>query len=632
MSTRPTLGQRLRYRFDSSLSRGPTALIGYLAAVTAAVLAIFAALLLIADLGPGRNLVRTLFDELLHLLNTGQVGEDDIDDEVFIVTQLVLTLGGIVIFSALIGVITAALDVRLEELRKGRSLVLERDHTLILGWSDAIFTVISELAIANESRRNPSIVILAERDKVEMEDEIRTKVRDLHGTRVVCRTGSPIDLADLAIANPNTSRSIVVLSPDSPESDAEVIKTLLAVLRGPDRRPEPFHVVAEIRDMANLEAARLVGRDEAVLINKAETVARLIVQTSRQSGAAAVYKDLMNFDGDELYFRHDAALEGRSYRDALFAYERCCVLGVRSAADGRVQLNPPMDRVIAGGDEVVAIATDQATLLAAQHVGASVDESVLVRTPPPAIGPQQALILNFNERTAEVVAELDNYMAPGSTVAIAAEGLDLEGLGKRVGGGLKNLKVRTLRGHPTDRETLESLNCGRFAQIIVMSPGGEPDPQRADAQTLITLLHLRDIADRAGLRFTIASEMLDTRNRELAQVTEVDDVIVSDQLISLMLTQVSENPALGQVFADLFQAEGSEVYMRPAEQYVRPGSPVTFATFMHAAADRGETAFGYRRASDSQDSSANYGVIVNPAMSDQFTVAPGDRLVVLAED
>ena len=105
MSTGPTLGQRLRYRFDSSLSRGPTALIGYLAAVTAVVLAIFAALLLIANLGPGRNLARTLFDELLHLLNTGQVGDDDIDDEVFIVTQLVLTLGGIVIFSALIGVL-----------------------------------------------------------------------------------------------------------------------------------------------------------------------------------------------------------------------------------------------------------------------------------------------------------------------------------------------------------------------------------------------------------------------------------------------------------------------------------------------------------------------------------------------
>ena len=72
--------------------------------------------------------------------------------------------------------INTGLEGKLDELRKGRSLVLEQDHTIIFNWSPSIFDVISELVIANESRRKPRIVVMADRDKVEMEDEIAAKV------------------------------------------------------------------------------------------------------------------------------------------------------------------------------------------------------------------------------------------------------------------------------------------------------------------------------------------------------------------------------------------------------------------------------------------------------------------------
>ena len=98
------------------------------------------------------------------------------------------------------------------------------------------------------------------------------------------------------------------------------------------------------------------------------------------------------------------------------------------------------------------------------------------------------------------------------------------------------------------------------------------DAQRADARTLVTLLHLRDIADQRGAAFSIVSEMIDERNRQLAEVTRVDDVIVSDKIISLMLTQISETRELAQVFDELFAAEGSEIYLRPAADYVAAGT------------------------------------------------------------
>ena len=92
--------------------------------------------------------------------------------------------------------------------------------------------------------------------------------------------------------------------------------------------------------------------------------------------------------------------------------------------------------------------------------------------------------------------------------------------------------------------------------MIVLCYSDILSTQRADARTLVTLLHLRDMVDRSGVPFTITSEMLDDRNRELAEVTKVDDVIVSDKLISLLVTQISENHHLTAVFDELFSRKG----------------------------------------------------------------------------
>ena len=75
--------------------------------------------------------------------------------------------------------------------------------------------------------------------------------------------------------------------------------------------------------------------------------------------------------------------------------------------------------------------------------------------------------------------------------------------------------------------------------MIVLSYSDELDHEEADSRTL-TLLHLREIADRSSRSFSIVSEMLDDRNRELAEIAR-GGFIVSDRLVSLMMCQVAEN-------------------------------------------------------------------------------------------
>jgi hypothetical protein len=144
-------------------------------------------------------------------------------------------------------------------------------------------------------------------------------------------------------------------------------------------------------------------------------------------------------------------------------------------------------------------------------------------------------------------------------------------------------------------------------------------------------LHLREIAERSGRSFSIVSEMLDDRNRELAEIARADDFIVSDRLVSLMMCQVSENKEYGAVFEELIDPQGSEIYLKPAEGYVEPGVPLSFYTLVEAARRRGEVAVGYRVQAQAGDPRNSYGVHLNPTKSRRVEFAEGDRVIVLAE-
>jgi len=283
---------------------------------------------------------------LMRTLDPGTMGGDT-GSWAFLAAMFGVTLGGIFIVSTLIGVLTSGIEGKLEELRKGRSLVVEEGHTVILGWSSQVFTVVEELVAANANQARSCITILADKDKVEMEDEIASKVGDMGRTRLVCRRGSPIELADLEIVNLRAARSIVILSPESSDPDAQVIKTLLAITNNPERRAEPYHVVAELHDRRNVEVARIAGGDEVELVVADDLISRITGQTCRQSGLSVVYTDLLDFGGDEVYFQEEPGLVGKTFHEALLAYEDSAVIGLctkDARVHGRVELHAPILR------------------------------------------------------------------------------------------------------------------------------------------------------------------------------------------------------------------------------------------------------------------------------------------------
>ncbi|HVY85794.1 MAG TPA: hypothetical protein VG943_11710, partial [Caulobacterales bacterium] len=411
--------RRARYQFDLSMTAGPISLIGWLGLASAIVVVIAGFVIHVTRIAPdgsnGLGFVEAMWEAAMRTIDAGNVGGDTGWD--FRLVMLLVTIWGIFVVSTLIGILSAGVQARLDTLRKGRSFVLERDHTVILNWSNSIFDIIAELIIAHAKDRRFSIVILADKDKVEMQDEIAAKVKIPHNVRIVCRSGDPSDLGDLDIVNLETARSIIVVSPETDDPDSQNIKIAMALVHKPDRRDRKYQIAAEFRDARNAEIARAVGGDEVQAVVPDDLISRIIVHSSRHAGLSAVYSELLDFEGCEIYSLPLPALSGKTFGEALALVEPGALIGLCDSA-GAVELNPDMSKTIEDGMLAIVIAEDRDSAAVAEPGPIEVAALRDTKPEPPAV--ERALVLGWNRRGCEIVRQLSCYLGPGSEILIAA--------------------------------------------------------------------------------------------------------------------------------------------------------------------------------------------------------------------
>jgi len=545
--------------------------------------------------------------------------------------MLFVTLGGIFIISALIGVISNGLNNRLENLQRGRSFVVEENHTVILGWNEKVFTIVKELCIANQNRQDACIVIMGEMDTVSMVESINEKLPSKCTTRLVCRNGSPIDQISLNLLNLNSAKSIIVISPLSDDPDAEVIKTCLAIIRNPNRHNKDFHIVAELREAKNLSVAKIVGGNEVEWVLSENIISKMIAQTCFHPGLSTIFTDLMDFSGDEVYFYDHHSLTGKTFGETLNLFEKNAILGILKN-EGSPLLNPPMETIIEDEDKIILLAEDDDQISLSNYKKDLINFESIRNFISVSDKPEKILIIGWNSRANQLLLEMDHYIPKDSQIQILITDSLVVNSESMKNLKLINAEVKILSGITTDRNLLNSLDLSKFDHIILLSFSDRLSQQTADSKTLITLLHLRDIASKVdGCHYSILTEMLDVRNLELAEVTKADDFIVSEKFISLLLSQISERKALGVFFEDIFNSNGSEIYLKSAHNYVELDKEVNFYTIVESARRRNEVAIGFRTGKDATNQKANYGIVLNPHKLEMKSFSDDDEIIVLSE-
>ena len=623
------LKKKIQYYIDNIFSKGIVVLIFFLALISISIVLIVSLIVWSVNITTESSFLDQIWEYAM--IVTDGDPTDGANWSYRLVTQLVV-LTGLFITSILIGLLSSTFQNKFNKLSEGTSEVVEKDHTIIIGWTGQTITILRELIEANLSQKNPCIVILGNINKSEMDSEIRKKIPDTKNTKIVCRKGNPIDVHDLDRVSLATCRSIIVLpTRDHGDSDTTTIKIILAIINAPNRKKENYNIVAQIYNKKNLMVGEIIGGKEVTFIHANDMVAKISVQTCRQPGLSTVYTDLLDFNGVEIYFKKESSLIGRKFEEAVLSYDTSTVIGLLKG-DSPV-LNPEKESKISSDDELIIISEDNDEIFLSElnekDLKADVVPLILKDVEPTES--ENVLILGWNSAADYIINELNQYEGPNSEVLVASNSPDIHDRLKSGEFTMDNQIVKYISSDITDRSSLDKIDFDKYDHVIILSCN-RSDRERADANTLLTLIHVRDIAKKNNYSFSIVSEILDTKNRDLIANKKVDDFIASEKIISFILTQVSERRELNLIFNEIFKAEGSEVYFKPISNYIKAGQSTNFYDISQAALCRKEIAIGYRIYSEYHDEKKNYGITLNPKKSDNYVFNDDDLIIVLAEN
>lgn len=628
-ATKVSFLTRLKYNFDNSLSRAG-AFVGYvfiaiivLAFFITALQGIIAAVKFLNDPLPADGYFIHYWAAFTKILGIGSADPWGTQLLNFIFWAI-----GIAISGAVIGFISAAITRSVARLKEGKSAVIESGHTLILGWSNRVFPILKELAVANENVRKPKVVIFSSVARPIMDAEIEARAGDLGKLKVITRTGDVTNPADLQRANVSAAKSIIILDADE-SGDATVVSAVLAV-KSVNANPNT-RIIAEVDDANTADALQHATNDQVISVRSQDVIARVTAQASRQPGLAAVTLDLLDFDGDEIYFANVPALAGKTYADALLAFNDASVIGLVDEK-GKTHINPKQNTKLTAATKVIAIAQDDDKIV---YTGVREDIANKKITPRKAITrkPEHILVIGWSSMGRSVIGELAAYLPKGSSVHIVAQNKfvaadELKSL--KFGA---NVKVSHASVDGDIHELITAASARNYNEIIILGYRNAISESEADAQTMLTMLQMNQLFEAKGNGVEptrLVAEILDSRKAELARVAAADDLVVSDNLAALLIAQLSENPALAPVFEDLFDADGAAINTKPIDHYVPLGKAVEFAELVAIGRALGESVVGYRVAKNGgQDGST--GVQLNPSKTALFTPAAGDSLVVIGD-
>jgi len=652
---------RMRYKFDTFLAKGGSNIfislffvfVGVL--LTIALMRGFLLWIVPGEIDPelDRSFLRQVYIIFLEMTDPGNMGIDTNSGIGYKAVAILAGVAGVIIFSALIAVITTALEGKIEELKKGHTKVIESGHTLILGWNDRVTEIIRELVIANESEPDSCVVILSDLSKEEMDDILEMRMPDRLNTRIVTRSGAVSSLINLEIVSVETCKSIIILgnctdtSPpeDRAASDTRVIKTALGVMASKGNNNN-FAIVAEVFDQRNREIMSNITKDEVVTFDTLDILSKVMVQTSRSNGLSVVYSEIMSFDGCEMYFA-DGNWEESKFGEMQYHFPDGVVMGVRRA-DGELLVSPDSETLVQPDDDLLILAEDDSTIqYLPDPVAPHRDLHPVVQRAEVRV--ESELIIGWNTKTMTVISEYNDYVKKGSRIDVMVHHAQTESEdGKRqrqkakeqiakAEGDLSNLELNLREADLMSPQIYDDLDLLAYDNVLVLSQGGVgADPEAIDSQTIIILILLRNRLEELSSdqpHPKLITEVMDSKNRDLIAQAGVNDFIISNQQISMLIAQISEEPDILRVYDQIFSDDGSEIYIKPMGFYFDEfPETATFADLMAVAQNRGEICLGVKLNQHEGDLVENYGVKLIPEKNTVYELSDQDHLVVLAED
>jgi Trk K+ transport system NAD-binding subunit len=530
------------------------------------------------------------------------------------IVSVIICIAGLVIMGLIIGFLSDTVGSKMDDLRQGNGKIVERNHFLVLGWSEK---VLDFLVSCSKSKASASVVVvLSQVDKEIMDREIKNLILSrTNRLKIIVKNGNPLNLQELQRVSVSRARCIIVVSNDDlgDRADSNTVMTVVAVLGTP--RLKGF-VVAELQSKDKMEAIVKIGGPRVVPILAPEFVGRFISQCGRQEGLSTVFYDVLDFEGNEFYFKKWPKLVGKPFKD-LFDHqdEKATICGVMQAHQSAetlfsfrhsdLLLNPPDDYILRPDDQIVVLAEDHNTYRfynkpSAKRPMQSVSSWFIGEKKPKKI-----LIIGLRHNINSVLSEMYAQVTPGSSITF----LSTASVESRhiVPPQDETVQIEHVVGDARSPIVLTPLLERRpfFDSIFIFSDSGnnygpeEKDMPDNDVATItLTLCQMLDDYRTKAKKQEATLERIHVITPSIAQdldpliISEISNVekmklissfqkrksewIVANQLLGIVLSMLATDYNSQGLITELFTHDGNDLYLIDHRHLIQPDKFVSF--------------------------------------------------------
>ena len=482
--------------------------------------------------------------------------------------------------------------------------------------------MVEELIIANENVKRGIIVILSDKLPEEVYATLNETIKNYKNTKVIVRSGNAQIVDDLEMCAIGEAKSIIIAG----SNDIDTIKTLITINQSEYKNNKKANITTEIHSDKNISIARKLIPNKVETIYVHDLKARIFARTCLQPGSSMVYKDLFSFDGSEIYFEPLArgleALIGKTFAQAVLSLDNGYLIGI--SRDDKQMVNPLPDTKILSGDELIVIAEDDGQLTFKDN--SSLSLKINKDDKKETLHKLNLLMIGFNKSLVKILEEIDAYKLDKRqlTIMVQTESEKQELLKAKPKSSFANYQV--IIGQGKERADLEKIKLESFDVVCIFANNAYStlSDQELDADTLLTILHLHDLEEQKNIKLNFVTEILNESNVSIIQSINVDDFMVSNLLLSRIITQVSENPRTNEVIVDLVSEDGSELYLKYADDYVPLNQEVNCYSILAEANKRQHLFIGYKLYKQAP--------VLNPKLDSKVKFGPKDSIIVVSED